>query len=131
MKEQIEIRPYPYKEEPKAIETKKPFLPTRAMLKTIEMKLDLKRYTKEQICEDCGITRQTLYRWERNPDYQNLYMERSREVLRQFEPTVNKALQIAIMRGDVQAIKLFYQLFENIREETTVTFVFGGSGDRG
>jgi len=91
----------------------------------------LNRYTKEQICKSCGITRQTLYRWERNPDYQNLYMERSREVLRQFEPTVNKALQIAIMRGDVQAIKLFYQLFENIREETTVTFVFGGSGDRG
>ena len=60
MKEQIEIRPYPYKEEPKAIETKKPFLPTRAMLKTIEMKLELKRYTKEDICKACGITRQTL-----------------------------------------------------------------------
>jgi transcriptional regulator with XRE-family HTH domain len=122
----IDVKP----EEAKAIETtKKPFLPTRAMLKTIEMKLELKRYTKEQIAEACGITRMTLHRWERNPDYQDLYMKRSWEVLRQFQPTVNKALQIAILKQDVQAIKLYYQLTENIREAMDITFTFGGNKD--
>ena len=105
---------------------KKPFQPSRAMLKSIEMKLELKRHTKEQICQACGITRQTLWRWERDPDYLDLYMKRSWEVLRQFQPTVNKALQIAILKGDTQAIKLYYQLTENIREAMEVTFVFGG-----
>ena len=53
-------------------------------------------------------------------------MNRSWEVLREFTPVVNKALQLAILKGDVQAIKLYYQLTENIREAMEVTFVFGG-----
>jgi len=113
--------------ETKAIKTtKKPFLPTRAMLKSIELKLDLRRYTKEEICKFCGIRRMTLYRWERNPDYLDLYMKRSWEVLRAYTPEVNKALQRAINKGDVQAMKMFYQLTENIREAMEVTFIFGG-----
>lgn len=129
MENEIEIYPIEKTEEPKAIATtKKPFLPSRAMLKTIEMKLELKRYTKPEICEACKISRQTLYRWERNPDYLDIYGKRSWEVLRAFTPTVNKALQLAVLKGDVQAIKLFYQLTENIREAMEVTFVFGGEG---
>ena len=134
MKNQIEVKPYPYTEEPevigvepKAITTsKKPFLPSARMLKTIEMQLELKRLTKAEICEACGITRQSLYRWERNPDYQDLYLKRSWEVLRQFTPTANKALEIAILKGDTQAMKLFYQLTENIRESMEIHFTFGG-----
>lgn len=114
----------PVKQKP--VRARKPFMPTRAMLKSIEMKLELKRYTKEEIAEACGITRMTLHRWERNPDYIDLYMKRSWEVLREFTPTVNKALQVAIIKGDVQAIKLYYQLTENIREAMEVIFVFGG-----
>lgn len=130
MKNEIEVKPYPteeIKEEIKAIKTnKKPFLPTRAMLKSIELKLDLRRYTKEEICKSCGIRRMTLYRWERNPDYLDLYMKRSWEVLRAYTPEVNKALQRAINKGDVQAMKMFYQLTENIREAMEITFSFGG-----
>jgi DNA-binding XRE family transcriptional regulator len=118
----IDVEP----EEPKAITTKKPFLPTRAMLKSIEMRLELKHYTKEQIAEACGITRMTLHRWERNPDYQDLYMKRSWEVLRQFQPMVNKALQIAILKQDIRAIELYYKLTENIRESMEITFKFAG-----
>lgn len=109
--------------EPKPV--KKPWQPSRAMLKSIQMKLELKRYTKEQICEACRISRQTLWRWERDPNYVNFYLERSREVLREFEPTVNKALQIAIIKGDTQAIKLYYQLIERVKEIGNVTFQFG------
>ena len=92
------------------------------MLKSIELQLELKRKTLKDIAEECGITRMTLHRWRRNPEYQNLYMKRSWEVLREFTPMANKALQIAIIRGDVSALKLFYQLTENIREELNVTY---------
>lgn len=125
-KDFIETKPYPYREENKAIENKKkPFLPTVRMLKSIALKLELKYRTKEEICKDCGITKMTLYRWERTPGYQNIYMKRSWEVLREFTPEVNKSLMKAIRKNDVQAIKLFYQLTENIREEINVTFGWG------
>lgn len=132
-KGEIEIKPYPIeevKEEPKAIETsKKPFLPTGAMLKSMEMKLDLQKHTREEIAKACGIKRMTLFRWERNPNYQDLYMKRSWEVLRQFTPETNKSLQRAILRGDTQAMKIFYQLTENIREAMEIKFTFGGKDE--
>ena len=113
-------------ERPKAIETKKkPFLPSAKMLKSIELQLELKRHTLDEIAKECNISRMTLHRWRRDPDYQDLYIKRSWEVLREFTPTVNKALQIAILKHDVQAIKLFYQLTENIQEELRVTFGWG------
>lgn len=124
---EIETKPYPYnREEPKAIETKKkPFLPTARQLKSIELQLELKRRTLEDIAKECGISRMTLHRWRRDSDYQDFYMKRSWEVLREFTPTANKALENAIIKGDVSALKLFYQLTENIQEEINVTFAWG------
>ena len=127
-----EARSHLHKEEPKAIKTdKKPFLPSARMLKTIEMQLELKRRTLEDIAIECGVTRMTLYRWQRNSDYQDLYLKRSWEVLRAFTPIANKSLQIAILKQDVQALKLFYQLTENIRESMEITFSFGGDKRNG
>lgn len=100
------------------------------MLKTIELQLELKRHTLEEIAEICNIHRTTLHKWRRNPDYQDLYMKRSWEVLREFTPEANKALERAIKKGDVNALKLFYQLTENIREEVNVTFAWGSDDKR-
>lgn len=123
----IETKPYPYnREELKAIETKKkPFLPTAAMLKSIELQLELKKHTLEEVARECGISKMTLFRWRKDPDYQNLYLKRSWEVLKEFTPIANKSLMIAILKQDVAALKLFYTLTENIQEELRVTFGWG------
>ncbi len=123
----IETKPYPYnREEPKAIETKKkPFLPTAAMLKSIELQLELKKHTLEEVARECGISKMTLFRWRKDLDYQNLYLKRSWEVLKEFTPIANKSLMIAILKQDVAALKLFYTLTENIQEELRVTFGWG------
>ncbi len=123
----IETKPYPYnREESKAIETKKkPFLPSAAMLKSIELQLELKKHTLEEVARECGISKMTLFRWRKDLDYQNLYLKRSWEVLKEFTPIANKSLMIAILKQDVAALKLFYTLTENIQEELRVTFGWG------
>ena len=119
------------RKELKAITTKKkPFLPTAAMLKSIELQLELKKHTLEDIAKECGISKMTLYRFRRDPDYQDLYLKRSWEVLREFTPIAHKPLRLAILKQDVQALKLFYTLTESIREEINVTFAWGSDDKR-
>lgn len=75
--------------------------------------------TKEDIAREAGVSRATLYRWLRNPEFiaivNGLVAQYSDAEL----GMVWKALCKKIQAGDMQAIKLYFELRERGIQKTT------------
>ena len=123
-KKEIEIKPI----KQKAIETtKKTWVPTPKQRFSMELYLDwTKRLTLKEIAQRTGIQRITLYRWRRSPEYLEYLQELSNKKLKEAIPIAERALIRAVDKGDVQAIKLFFEYVGRYREEMDIHFSWGG-----
>lgn len=68
--------------------------------------------TKEDVAREAGVTRQTLYRWLRNPDFVALVNSLVMQYADAELAMVWKSLCKRIQDGDMQAIKLYFDLRE-------------------
>lgn len=68
--------------------------------------------TKEDIAREAGVTRQTLYRWLRNPDFVSLVNSLVLQYADAELAMVWKSLCKRIQDGDMQAIRLYFELRE-------------------
>lgn len=68
--------------------------------------------TKEDIAREVGVTRQTLYRWLRNPDFVALVNNLVSQYADAELAMVWKSLCKRIQNGDMQAIRLYFELRE-------------------
>lgn len=68
--------------------------------------------TKEDIAREAGVTRQTLYRWLRNPDFVALVNSLVSQYADAEFAMVWKSLCRRIQGGDMQAIRLYFELRE-------------------
>lgn len=68
--------------------------------------------TKEDIAREAGVTRQTLYRWLRNPDFVSLVNSLVSQYADAELAMVWKSLCRRIQSGDMQAIRLYFELRE-------------------
>jgi len=119
----IDVEP----EEPKAIETEKDtWVPTPKQRYSMELYLDwTKKLTLKDIALKTGVKRMTLYRWRRNPNYINYLQKLSNKMLQEAIPIAEKALVREVNKGDVQAIKLFFEYVGRFREEMDIHFSWG------
>jgi hypothetical protein len=70
------------------------------------------RRTKADKCEDAGVPRRTFYRWLKDEKFIN-YMNSQLDKYTNSElPEVWKALMMQCKRGNVNAIKLFFEMKE-------------------
>ena len=119
------------KKEIKAIETKPEFTPTARQLKTMGLFLDWsKRWKLEDIAKECKISRQCYFRWRRNPDYIAYLQKLSTEKLKEFNPIAERSLMRLVDKGDINAIKLYFEIIGRYKEAVDVTFTFGRSDDK-
>lgn len=66
--------------------------------------------TKSDIAEKAGVTPRTLYRWMRNPDFVSLVNSLVTQYADAELAMVWKALCRKIQDGDMQAIRLYFEL---------------------
>lgn len=72
--------------------------------------------TKQDIADAAGVARSTLHRWMRNPDFIKIVNELVEKYADAELGMVWKALSRKIQAGDVQAIKLYFELRQRSEE---------------
>ena len=70
----------------------------------------------EQLRERIGCSRATLSRWRKQPAFRNEIIKRSRLVVREHLPTAYAALIAKVAKGDIPALKLFFELTGEMQE---------------
>ena len=82
--------------------------------------------SQAEIAEDLGVTRKTLYEWRKHP----LFWPRVREIIDEHSDSslakVWNALIFKAVRGDVQAMKLFFQMRGEFTEKQEQRHSFEG-----
>ncbi len=73
-------------------------------------------HTWEEIRAECGVSRATLSRWRKQPEFRNEVTKRSRLLVREHLPTAYQALILKVAKGDIPALKLFFELTGEIQE---------------
>ena len=73
--------------------------------------------TKQDIADAAGVARSTLHRWMRNPDFIRIVNELVEKYADAELGMVWKALSRKIQAGDVQAIKLYFELRQRSEEK--------------
>lgn len=73
--------------------------------------------TKQDIANAAGVARSTLHRWMRNPDFIKIVNELVEKYADAELGMVWKALTRRIQTGDVQAIKLYFELRQRSEEK--------------
>jgi len=72
--------------------------------------------TWEEIRAECGVSRATLSRWRKQPEFRNEITKRSRLLVREHLPTAYQALILKVAKGDIPALKLFFELTGEMQE---------------
>lgn len=72
--------------------------------------------TWEEIRAECGVSRATLSRWRKQPEFRNEVTKRSRLLVREHLPTAYQALILKVAKGDIPALKLFFELTGEMQE---------------
>jgi transposase-like protein len=70
--------------------------------------------TWEQVAKKLGISRRQLYNWRQSPKIQEPIRKYSRDLLLSELPDVYKALVKKAKSGDCGAMKLYFEIVENI-----------------
>ncbi|AJW76901.1 hypothetical protein X275_01270 [Marinitoga sp. 1197] len=78
--------------------------------RAIEMLLDIEKdYTKKEIAAKLGISETALYKWFKKEEFVEELNKQSEEFFKRSKNIVNKALLKKIMKGDVSAMRLYYE----------------------
>lgn len=72
--------------------------------------------TKEEIAREAGVSRTTLYRWLRNPDFVALVNQLVAQYADAELAMVWKSLCKQIQAGNLQAIRLYFELRERSKQ---------------
>ena len=71
---------------------------------------NLRKLSDKEKCEKVGISRATLWKWKHNPVFMKYYLECRNVTLRTVGHRIDSALINKCLKGDVAAMKLYYQL---------------------
>lgn len=99
--------------------------PHAKQIKMVELLLNPEdRRPKTKKCEDVGVARKTFYRWMKDPRFVEYLNSRIDEFTNSELYEVWKALLMQCKRGNVQAIKLFFEMKElappmQVKQEVT------------
>ena len=92
---------------------------TPEQLKAIEMLATPgKKITHVKICEEIGVSVQTLYRWRQQPEFINAVNQLAYELLRGKLPEVYDALAEKAAEGNTKAIELMLKYAGNYVEKS-------------
>ena len=87
---------------------------------------DIEKKTNNQIAEECGIDRATLYRWKNKPEFNDALIERAEEFNRSFLPDTYGVLRNIMTYGqDAHKLKAIEIMLKNqgrlkeVQEQTT------------
>lgn len=69
------------------------------------------------VARHVGVSRDTLWRWRKDPMFQEAVVERARELLHNALPKVYSALSNGACKGDPRHIKLLLEHLRDIEEE--------------
>jgi len=101
---------------------------TATQKKCIELLVikDIERKTNNQIAEELGIDRATLYRWKNKPEFNDALIERAEEFNRSFLPDTYGTLRNIMAYGsDAHKLKAIELMLKNqgrlkdVQEQTT------------
>ena len=101
---------------------------TATQKKCIELLVmkDIEKKTNNQIAEECGIDRATLYRWKNKPEFNDALIERAEEFNRSFLPDTYGVLRNIMTYGqDAHKLKAIELMLKNqgrlkdVQEQTT------------
>lgn len=71
------------------------------------------------ICEKLDVSRDCLWRWRKEPDFQEAVIHRARELVRDALPGVYKALREKATEGNWRHIKMLLEHIERLEELKT------------
>ena len=69
-----------------------------------------------QISEELNISRATLHRWQKNPQFMEAVIEEARTTLKSFLPNIYTKLTSSALAGDFQFVKLMIEHIEKLEE---------------
>lgn len=101
---------------------------TATQKKAIELLVmkDIERKTNNQIAEELGVDRATLYRWKNKPEFNDALIERAEEFNRSFLPDTYSTLRNIMAYGqDAHKLKAIELMLKNqgrlkdVQEQTT------------
>lgn len=102
-------------------------------LKAIEMLARPEEKDLTEIAEDLGINFSTLWRWRRNPEFQQAVNTLAYSCLKDELPKVYKSLSKKAVGGNVKAIELMLKFADNyvekVKTEVTGNMDLGGVSD--
>jgi len=100
---------------------------TTKQLKAIEL-LSLGQLTLTDITKELGITRDTLWRWRKQPKFRQAVANRTRELLADALPEIFLRLKERAIEGDPRHIKLLLEHLDkyedSTEEESDLTFTW-------
>jgi hypothetical protein len=82
--------------------------------------------TIEQKCKAADVPKRTLYHWMKNSDFNQLREQMLAVVMDIEEGTVQKSMLTQVKRGNVQAMRLYYELKGKIKTKMEHTGANGG-----
>jgi hypothetical protein len=105
----------------------KPWMPQPKQIKMIELLIDLDdRRNKEEKCKEVGISRRTLYNWFQDANFV-AYMNNRLELSTDAELVdMWRSLKSVAKRGNVQALRTYFELKGKLRNQMEVTGKDGG-----
>lgn len=75
---------------------------------------DVEKKTNNQIAQECGIDRATLYRWKNKPEFNDALIQRAEEFNRSFLPDTYGTLRTIMMYGtDAHRLKAIELMLKN------------------
>ena len=85
--------------------------------------------TKEEIAEQCGVNTATLWRWRRNPKFQQAVNDLAYDILKDELPKVYNSMAKKAIKGNPKCIEMMLKFAGNFVEKTETTV--NGSMDLG
>jgi len=91
-------------------------------LKAIELLMDIENpRTKKQVAAEVGVSERTLYNWFHDLRFLEALNRYADELIKRSKFLINRQLLKLASEGDIQAIRLYYDLIGDLRELGTLT----------
>jgi len=89
----------------------KPWTPSTKQVEAVKLMVDLEvRYTKTEVCQRVGVTRETLYNWLSNENFKQYFREMLHLESEPYLMDAFRCLTKAMKRGNVPAAMKFLEL---------------------
>lgn len=105
--------------EPKVVTIPDKYIPTVELRMFVETLLSPEvRGNKEEAERRCGVSRQKFYyHFQRHPEFREWYSQRCEDFLKNLEALAASKLISKVQAGELEAIKLYYELTGKIKNK--------------